>query len=88
MKNFPRLRIALLALASAFTLAAKGTPAPPEFAAVPLVLFTSDRRKMGEFASPAWVKVLAWVTAAIIIVLNVKLLADTFGLTAWLAGGK
>ena len=58
------------------------------FAVVPLVLFTSDRRKMGEFASPAWVKVLAWITAAIIIVLNVKLLADTFGLTAWLTGAK
>lgn len=58
------------------------------FAVVPLVLFTSDRRKMGEFASPLWVKVLAWVTATIIIVLNVKLLADTFGLTAWLTGGK
>ena len=52
------------------------------FAVVPLVLFTSDRRKMGEFASPAWVKILAWLTAIIIIVLNVKLLADTFGLTA------
>jgi manganese transport protein len=51
------------------------------FAVVPLVLFTSDRRKMGEFASPVWVKVLAWITATIIIVLNVKLLADTFGLT-------
>jgi manganese transport protein len=47
------------------------------------VLFTSDKRKMGEFASPAWVKVLAWVTAAIIIVLNVKLLADTFHITDW-----
>jgi len=58
------------------------------FAVVPLVLFTSDRRKMGEFASPVWVKVLAWITAAIIIVLNVKLLADTFGLTAWLTGAK
>ena len=56
------------------------------FAVVPLVLFTSDRRKMGEFASPAWVKILAWTTAAIIIVLNVKLLADTFGLTAWITG--
>ena len=53
------------------------------FAVVPLILFTSDRKKMGEFASPAWIKVLAWVTAAIIIVLNVKLLTDTFGLTAW-----
>ncbi len=58
------------------------------FAVVPLVMFTSDRRKMGEFASSTWVKVLAWITAAIIIVLNVKLLADTFGLTAWLTGSK
>src|SRR5215212_1699760 len=53
------------------------------FAVVPLVLFTSDRHKMGEFASPVWVKVLAWITAAIIIVLNVKLLADTFHITEW-----
>ena len=53
------------------------------FAVVPLILFTSDRKKMGEFASPAWIKVLAWITASIIIVLNVKLLADTFGLTDW-----
>ena len=51
------------------------------FAVVPLVLFTSDRHKMGEFASAMWVKILAWITAAIIIVLNVKLLADTFHIT-------
>jgi manganese transport protein len=51
------------------------------FAVVPLILFTSDRRKMGPFANPAWVKVLAWSTAVVIIVLNAKLLADTFGLT-------
>src|SRR5712672_3417391 len=37
------------------------------FAVVPLVLFTSDRRKMGEFANPAWVKTLAWITCSIII---------------------
>jgi manganese transport protein len=58
------------------------------FAVIPLVLFTSDRRKMGEFASPAWVKVLAWITAGIIILLNVKMLADQLGLTAWLTGEK
>jgi manganese transport protein len=51
------------------------------FAVVPLVLFTSDRHKMGEFASPVWIKILAWVTAAIIIVLNVKLLSDTLHIT-------
>ena len=46
------------------------------FAVVPLILFTSDRRKMGEFASSNWVKVLAWLTAGIIILLNAKLLLD------------
>lgn len=48
------------------------------FAVVPLVLFTSDRRKMGEFANAFWVKALAWVTALVIIVLNLKLLWDFF----------
>src|SRR5437763_104285 len=51
------------------------------FAIVPLVLFTSERAKMGEFANKLWVKVLAWFTTIVIIVLNVKLLADAFGLT-------
>lgn len=54
------------------------------FAVIPLVLFTSDPAKMGEFASPRWLKVLAWTTAAIIVSLNVKFLLDFFGLTAWL----
>ena len=53
------------------------------FAVVPLVLFTSEKLKMGEFANPPWIKLLAWSTAGVIIVLNVKLLADTFGLTDW-----
>jgi len=52
------------------------------FAVVPLVMFTSDRTKMGRFVNPGWVKVLAWITASIIIGLNVKLLADSFGITA------
>ena len=51
------------------------------FAIVPLVQFTSDRTKMGNLVSPAWLKVAAWVIAAIIIVLNVKLLTDTAGVT-------
>ncbi len=53
------------------------------FAVVPLVLFTSERAKMGEFTNKLWINLLAWITAAIIIVLNVKLLADVFGLTDW-----
>jgi len=46
------------------------------FAVVPLVMFTADRRKMGELIAPRWVTVLAVIVAAIIIVLNVKLLVD------------
>jgi manganese transport protein len=46
------------------------------FAIVPLVMFTADRRKMGELVAPRWVTVLAALTALIIIVLNVKLLVD------------
>ena len=54
------------------------------FAVVPLVLFTGDRRKMGEFVAPAWMKILAWMVTAAIVVLNLKLLADQFGLTTFI----
>jgi manganese transport protein len=43
------------------------------FAVVPLIHFTSDRRKMGDFTSPKWARVLAWLAAAVIISLNLKL---------------
>ena len=46
------------------------------FAVIPLVIFTSDRRKMGEFANPAWLKILAWTVALSIAALNAKLLFD------------
>jgi manganese transport protein len=48
------------------------------FAIWPLMRFTGARDKMGEFVNPPWIKILGWMTAAIIIVLNVKLLFDTF----------
>lgn len=51
------------------------------FAVIPLVQFTGDRRKMGEFVNPWWVKVLAYVTAGTIVSLNVKYLSDFFGIT-------
>ena len=54
------------------------------FAVIPLVLFTSSRAKMGEFLNPRWIKILAWITAGIIVLLNVKYLLDFFGVTAWL----
>ncbi|MBA3880853.1 MAG: divalent metal cation transporter [Sphingobium sp.] len=44
------------------------------FAIVPLVAFTSDRAVMGDFASPRWLKVAAWSTAAVVIGLNATLL--------------
>jgi manganese transport protein len=52
------------------------------FAVIPLILFTSDRRKMGAFVIPLWLKTLAWITALIIVLLNVKYLLDFFGVTA------
>src|SRR5688572_15047960 len=43
------------------------------FAVIPLIHFTSDRTRMGSFANRAWVKVLAWTSATIIIALNIRL---------------
>ena len=48
------------------------------FAVFPLVMFTNDPHKMGLFASPFWVKALAWPVAITIAVLNVYLLWQTF----------
>ena len=48
------------------------------FAVFPLVMFTGDRAKMGPFASPLWVKILAWTVALVIAALNVWLLYQTF----------
>jgi manganese transport protein len=53
------------------------------FAVIPLVTFTSDRRRMGEFVNPVWVKVLASIVVAIIAGLNGKLVVDTVG--GWIA---
>jgi manganese transport protein len=51
------------------------------FAVIPLIHFTSDRKKMGEFVNGRWLKALAWLTALIIAGLNAKLLSDFFGIT-------
>jgi manganese transport protein len=48
------------------------------FAVFPLVMFTSERAKMGEFANPMWLKVAAWTVALVIAVLNGWLLVETF----------
>ncbi len=48
------------------------------FAVVPLVMFTSEKEKMGEFANGPVVKTLAYAVTALIVVLNAWLLMQTF----------
>jgi manganese transport protein len=52
------------------------------FAVIPLIHFTSDKKRMGKFALGIKVKILAWASAAIIVVLNIKLVIDQ--LSDWL----
>ena len=47
------------------------------FAVVPLVMFTGDRTKMGEFVNRRWLQVLAWMAAVVIAGLNAWLLVQT-----------
>jgi len=51
------------------------------FAIIPLIQFVSDKEKMGKFAIGNLVKMLAWISAAIIVSLNIKLVVET--LLAW-----
>lgn len=48
------------------------------FAVIPLVAFTCSKTKMGEFVNGPTVKWLSWGCAAIVVGLNLKLLADMF----------
>ncbi len=43
-----------------------------------MITTAGEKAKMGEFVNPVCVKILGWLTATIIIVLNLKLLFDTF----------
>jgi manganese transport protein len=53
------------------------------FAVVPLVMFTSDKAKMGRFVNPPWLSASAWAVTAVIVVLNGYLLAQT--VIGWMA---
>jgi manganese transport protein len=46
------------------------------FAVVPLVLFTSSHKKMGEFVNAPWLKTLSWTVAILIAALNAWLLIE------------
>jgi manganese transport protein len=61
------------------------------FAIIPLIHFTSDKEKMGEFAIKPWMKIAAWLIAVTIVSLNVKLVlsevsgwVDAAGENAWI----
>jgi len=49
----------------------------------PLVMFTCDREKMGEFVNARWLKISAYTIAIVIATLNAWLLVQT--ITQWLA---
>ena len=46
------------------------------FAIIPLIHFVSDKKKMGNFAINNITKITAWVIAAVLIVLNLKMLLN------------
>ncbi len=50
------------------------------FACWPLMRFTGEKAKMGEFVNPWWIKVVGWTITLVIIALNVKLLLEVAGL--------
>ena len=53
------------------------------FAVWPLMRFTGEKAKMGEFTNPLWIKITGWSITLIIIVLNVKLLVETILPDRW-----
>jgi manganese transport protein len=55
------------------------------FAIVPLIHFNSDKKLMKGFHIKPWVKILAWLSSAIIIYLNISLVVSE--ITGWIAGG-
>ncbi|ONG49399.1 divalent metal cation transporter [Pseudoroseomonas deserti] len=46
------------------------------FAVIPLMLFASDRSRLGGLAAPRWQLWLGWGIALLIVALNLKLIAD------------
>ncbi len=56
------------------------------FATIPLIHFAGDKEKMGKFVIGPFTKTVAWLIAAIIVVLNAKLIIDT--IRDWLASSS
>jgi manganese transport protein len=56
------------------------------FAVFPLVMFTADKKRMGDMVNPLWLTILGYVICILISALNVKLLGETVGWN-WVAVG-
>lgn len=52
------------------------------FAVIPLIHFNSDKKRMKEFTIPLWMKLFAWLSAAVIVYLNFRLVWDE--ITGWI----
>lgn len=48
------------------------------FALIPLILFTSKKRIMGDLTNARWMTGISWVIAALVVALNLFLIVDTF----------
>lgn len=44
---------------------------------IPLTIYTSDKKIMGRFANPTWMKILAWIIAIVLTLLNLFLIYST-----------
>ena len=56
------------------------------FAVIPLIHLNSNRKEMKEFTIKTWVKVLAWISAGVIVVLNIKLVVEE--ISNWMVESK
>lgn len=48
------------------------------FALIPLIMFTSSKRIMGNLVNTKWITVISWVMAILIVALNIFILVQTF----------
>jgi manganese transport protein len=46
------------------------------FAIIPLIHFVSDKKRMGTFTIPVWMRIASWLVAIIILTLNIKLVVE------------
>ncbi len=58
------------------------------FAIIPLIHAVTDKERMGKFAIKPWIQFLGWLVAAIILLLNVKLVFDQFSVWMGAAGDR